>query len=516
MHTHHDEWVLILDFGSQYTQLIARRLRELNVYCEIHPFNTDPKQFSDNKPNALILSGGPKSVYDEDAPVLNLDYINYDIPVLGVCYGLQSLAHTISPKSVEKADKREFGRASLLIDDSSDLFKGIDQKTTVWMSHGDHIKELPAPYRIIAHTENAPVAAVKHNDKPIFGVQFHPEVVHTEMGKEILKNFVIDIAGCAGSWTAASFVETEIAAIREKVGNDKVLCGLSGGVDSTVVATLIHKAIGDQLHCIFVDNGLLRKNEFQDVLKTYREHLKLPVEGVDASELFLKNLSGVSDPEKKRVIIGNTFIDVFEDAISKENNYKYLAQGTLYPDVIESVSFKGPSATIKSHHNVGGLPEKMKLKLIEPVRELFKDEVRNVGRELGIPESFIGRHPFPGPGLGIRVLGDLSKKNLDLLRDADDIFISSLRKHGLYDSVWQAMAILLPVQSVGVMGDERTYEFTIALRAVTSVDGMTADWAHLPYDFLSEVSNRIINEVRGINRVVYDVSSKPPATIEWE
>lgn len=516
MHTHHDEWILILDFGSQYTQLIARRLRELNVYCEIHPFNANPKEFTDKPPNGIILSGGPKSVYDDDAPVLNLDYLEFNVPVLGICYGLQSLAHAISPASVEKADKREFGRANLLIDDASDLFAGIDQQTSVWMSHGDHIHDLPTPYRIIAHTENAPVAAVRHDEKAIFGVQFHPEVVHTKQGKEILKNFVIDISGCSGTWTAASFIETEIEEIRKKVGSDKVLCALSGGVDSTVVATLIHKAIGDQLHCIFVDNGLLRKNEFNDVLTTYREHLKLPVEGVDASDLFLKNLTGVQDPEEKRKIIGSTFIDVFEDAISKENNYKYLAQGTLYPDVIESVSFKGPSATIKSHHNVGGLPEKMKMKLIEPVRELFKDEVRNVGRELGIPEAFIGRHPFPGPGLGIRVLSDLSKDKLDLLREADDIFISSLRKHGLYDSVWQALAVLLPVQSVGVMGDERTYEFTIALRAVTSVDGMTADWAHLPYDFLSEVSNRIINEVRGINRVVYDVSSKPPATIEWE
>lgn len=516
MQTHHDEWILILDFGSQYTQLIARRLRELNVYCEIHPFNTKPDEFSDKLPNGIILSGGPKSVYDDDAPALNLDYLNMNLPVLGVCYGLQSLAHAISPSSVEKADKREFGRSNLLIDDRSDLFSGIDEKTTVWMSHGDHIKELPNDYQVIAHTENAPVAAVKHRSLPIFGVQFHPEVVHTEQGKEILENFVINIAGCSGTWTAASFVETEIKTIREKVGDDKVLCALSGGVDSTVVATLLHKAIGDQLQCIFVDNGLLRKNEFQDVLKTYREHLKLPVIGIDASDRFLTNLKGISDPEEKRKIIGNTFIDVFEDNITGENNYKYLAQGTLYPDVIESVSFKGPSATIKSHHNVGGLPDKMKMDLIEPVRELFKDEVRNVGRELGIPEQFIGRHPFPGPGLGIRVIGDMNKEKLDLLREADDIFISALREHNLYDEVWQALTVLLPVQSVGVMGDERTYEFTIAVRAVTSVDGMTADWAHLPYEFLAEVSNRIINEVRGINRVVYDVSSKPPATIEWE
>ena len=516
MHTHHDEWILILDFGSQYTQLIARRLREINVYCEIHPYNTDPALFKERPPEGIILSGGPKSVYDTDAPALNLTYLDFDKPVLGVCYGLQALAHAIEPKSVEKAEKREFGRAHLLVDDDSDLFKDVENKSIVWMSHGDHIHTLPNPYKVIAHTSNAPVAAVRHSSKPIYGVQFHPEVVHTEQGKQILQNFALDISGCSGSWTAASFVETEIEAIRKKVGNDKVICGLSGGVDSTVVATLIHKAIGDQLLCVFVDNGLLRKNEYEDVLATYKKHLKLPVKGVDASERFLKNLEGISDPEEKRKIIGNTFIDVFDDAIADENSYKYLAQGTLYPDVIESISFKGPSATIKSHHNVGGLPEKMNLSLIEPVRELFKDEVRNVGRELGIPENFINRHPFPGPGMGIRVLGEITRGKLNLLKEADDIFIQSLRDHNLYNKVWQALAVLLPVQSVGVMGDERTYEFTIALRAVTSIDGMTADWAHLPYDFLSGVSNRIINEVRGINRVVYDVSSKPPSTIEWE
>ncbi|MFO7799868.1 glutamine-hydrolyzing GMP synthase [Rhodohalobacter sp.] len=516
MHTHHDEWILILDFGSQYTQLIARRLRELNVYCEIHPYNSPKSEFENHPPKGLILSGGPKSVYDEDAPVLNLEYFKFDVPVLGICYGLQSLAHIIKPGSVEKAHKREFGRAELLINDHSNIFKGIDDGSIVWMSHGDHIKKLPSPYEVIAHTKNAPVAAVKHSDKPIFGVQFHPEVVHTEDGAKMLENFVINIAGCSGDWTAASFIETEIEAIREKVGNDKVICGLSGGVDSTVVATLLHKAIGDQLLCIFVDNGLLRKNEFETVLQTYKDNLHLPVKGIDASELFLDKLEGVSDPEEKRKIIGNTFIEVFDKAIEDESEYKYLAQGTLYPDVIESVSFKGPSATIKSHHNVGGLPEKMNLELIEPVRELFKDEVRNVGRELEIPENLLGRHPFPGPGMGIRVLGKISRDKLRLLRDADDIFIQSLRDHNLYDDVWQALAVLLPVQSVGVMGDERTYEFTVALRAVTSLDGMTADWVHLPYKFLAMVSNRIINEVPGVNRVVYDISSKPPATIEWE
>jgi GMP synthase (glutamine-hydrolysing) len=516
MTLHTGDWILILDFGSQYTQLIARRVRELNVYCEIHPFNADPNTFKERPPKGIILSGGPSSVYDDDAPKLNLDYLDFDVPVLGICYGLQSLAHTIHPGAVEKAEKREFGRATLLVDDSSDLLKDLESQSTVWMSHGDHIQDLPESYKTIAHTSNAPVAAVRHKSKEIFGVQFHPEVVHTDEGQTIFKNFVDDICGCARTWTAASFIETQVADIREQVGDGHVLCALSGGVDSTVVATLLYKAIGSQLQCIFVDNGLLRKNEFKQVLNTYRDHLHLPVKGVDASDEFLNNLKGVVDPEEKRKIIGNTFIEVFDREVHDEGDFTFLAQGTLYPDVIESISFKGPSATIKSHHNVGGLPEKMNLELIEPVRELFKDEVRNVGRELGIPESFIGRHPFPGPGLGIRILGELTSERLALLREADAIFIDALREFDLYDDVWQALAVLLPIQSVGVMGDERTYEFTIALRAVTSLDGMTADWAHLPYDFLSVVSNRIINEVKGINRVVYDVSSKPPATIEWE
>jgi GMP synthase (glutamine-hydrolysing) len=510
------DWILILDYGSQYTQLIARRVRELNVYCEIHPFNKDLAAFSDAPPKGIILSGSPFSVNDEDAPELNQDIFEWDVPILGVCYGLQVLAHTQIPGSVEQAARREFGRSELIVDDASDLFQQIPEESVVWMSHGDHIKKLPEDYVIIGHTDNARVAAVRHQNKPIFGVQFHPEVIHTIHGKQILKNFVKAICKLEGNWTAQSFIESTIEEIREQVGEDRVLCALSGGVDSTVVATLVHKAIGDQLQCVFVDNGLLRKNEFQDVLDIYEDQLHLPVKGVNASERFLKNLKGVVDPEEKRTIIGNTFIDVFDDTIAHDDSFKYLAQGTLYPDVIESVSFKGPSATIKSHHNVGGLPEEMNLSLVEPVRELFKDEVRNVGRELGIPEAFIKRHPFPGPGLGIRVISDITPEKLDMLREADDIFINELRKNELYDEVWQALVVLLPVQSVGVMGDERTYEFTAGLRAVTSVDGMTADWAHLPHPVLAHVSNRIINEVRGINRVVYDVSSKPPSTIEWE
>ncbi|MDZ7714904.1 MAG: glutamine-hydrolyzing GMP synthase [Balneolaceae bacterium] len=511
-----DNWILILDYGSQYTQLIARRIRELNVYCEIHPFNKDLSEFDQHLPSGVILSGGPKSVNDDDAPELNEKIFHWDVPIFGVCYGLQLLAHRAISGSVEKAEKREFGRSELIIDDNTDLFRDIPQESIVWMSHGDHIENLAEEYEIIGHTDNAKVAAVRHKEEKIYGVQFHPEVVHTISGKQILKNFVREICKLEGDWTAESFIESTISEVREQVGDDKVICGLSGGVDSTVVATLIHKAIGDQLQCIFVDNGLLRKNEFKNVLDLFERDLNLPVKGIDASDKFIENLKGIIDPEKKRKIIGEIFIDVFDDAVAGDDSVKYLAQGTLYPDVIESISFKGPSATIKSHHNVGGLPDEMNLSLIEPVKELFKDEVRNVGRTLGIPDHFIGRHPFPGPGLGIRVISDITKEKLDMLREADDIFITELRNHGLYDEVWQALVVLLPVQSVGVMGDERTYEFTAGLRAVTSVDGMTADWAHLPHPFLGKVSNRIINEVRGINRVVYDVSSKPPSTIEWE
>lgn len=516
MHSQHPEWVLILDFGSQYTQLIARRIRELHVYCEIHPFNADLTPFRQNPPRSVVLSGGPMSVNDPGAPHLNTDIFTWDVPVLGICYGLQIIAHTAIPNSVAKAGKREFGRAELKLNNECTLFTGLKDSTTVWMSHGDHLNQLPPGYTIIAHTDNAPIAAVKHEVKPIYGVQFHPEVVHTSEGKLIISNFIRIICGLQATWTPHSFIESTINEVRTKVGSDKVICGLSGGVDSTVTAVLLHKALGDQLLCVFVDNGLLRKNEFETVLSLYQKDLKLPVKGVDASELFLSRLAGVTDPETKRKIIGNTFIDVFDEAVKGLDSFAYLAQGTLYPDVIESVSFKGPSATIKSHHNVGGLPEKMNLKLLEPMRELFKDEVREVGRELGIPDHFIDRHPFPGPGLGIRVISDLTREKLDLLREADAIFIEELKTTGLYAETWQAFVVLLPVQSVGVMGDERTYEYTAAVRAVTSVDGMTADWAHLPYEFLARVSNRIINEVRGINRVVYDISSKPPATIEWE
>lgn len=516
MHHRPDHWILILDYGSQYTQLIARRIREQHVYCEIHPFNKPLHEFDENPPSGIILSGGPKSVNDEDAPKLNPQLLESQVPVLGVCYGLQLLADHAIPGSVEKAERREFGRSELIVDNDENLLKNMPRESVVWMSHGDHIQQLSEEYQIIAHTNNAEVAAVRHKTKPIFGVQFHPEVIHTVHGKQIIKNFVHEICALEGDWTPDSFIESTIKEIREQVGKDRVLCGLSGGVDSTVVATLIHEAIGDQLQCIFVDNGLLRKNEFNDVLNLYKQELHLPVKGIDASEQFLSRLKGVFDPEKKRKIIGNTFIEVFDEVIEHDHSFKYLAQGTLYPDVIESISFKGPSATIKSHHNVGGLPEEMNLDLVEPVRELFKDEVRDVGRRLGIPEQFIKRHPFPGPGLGIRIISDVTKEKLNILREADDIFISELRANDLYDEVWQALVVLLPVQSVGVMGDERTYEFTAALRAVTSVDGMTADWAHLPHPFLAKVSNRIINEVPGINRVAYDISSKPPSTIEWE
>lgn len=518
--------IVILDFGSQYTQLIARRIREAGVYAEIYPCTIPPGEVAAMHPVGLILSGGPCSVYDAGAPQLDPSLLGLtrtdgsEVPVLGICYGLQAMAHALDG-AVERAARREFGRAHLRVDDASGLFDGVPPGSNVWMSHGDHLTRLPAGYAITAHTDNAPIAAVKSTAHPHYGVQFHPEVVHTEHGRRILENFALRICGADGDWSAASFVEEKTAAIRAQVGDGHVILGLSGGVDSSVAAVLLHRALGDQLTCIFVNNGVLRKGEWEQVQATFRDHYHIRLAAVDASDLFLDRLDGVVDPERKRVIIGNTFIEVFEqatEAITEELGTQpaFLAQGTLYPDVIESVSFKGPSATIKTHHNVGGLPEELNFEIIEPFRELFKDEVRVIGRLLEVPEAIIGRHPFPGPGLAIRILGAVTREACALLREADAIFIEELHTHGLYDEVWQAFAVLLPVQTVGVMGDERTYENVCAIRAVTSVDGMTADWAPLPYDFLAHVSNRIVNEIRGINRCVYDISSKPPATIEWE
>jgi len=521
-----DQMLLILDFGSQYTQLIARRVREAGVYSEILPCTASLDEISERSPHGLILSGGPCSVYDEGAPQLDprlLELTRADgsqMPVLGICYGLQAMAH-INGGSVQQADRREFGRAHLRVDEDEDLLKGIPAGSTVWMSHGDHLTNLPDSFEVIAHTDNAPIAAVRSTSRPHYGVQFHPEVVHTDHGRQILQNFALGICGCSGEWTPASFVEEKLEEIRTQVGEDHVILGLSGGVDSSVAAALLHRAIGDQLTCIFVNNGVLRKGEWEQVQTTFRDHFQMRLQAIDASDRFLDRLEGVTDPEEKRVLIGNTFIDVFDkatDAIAEDLGFrpKYLAQGTLYPDVIESISFKGPSATIKTHHNVGGLPEELNFEIIEPFRELFKDEVRVIGELLGVPMSIVGRHPFPGPGLAIRILGPISREALAKLREADAIFIEELHRHDLYDKTWQAFAVLLPVQTVGVMGDERTYESVCALRAVTSVDGMTADWARLPHEFLAHVSNRIVNEIRGINRCVYDVSSKPPATIEWE
>ena len=505
--------VLIVDFGSQYTQLIARRVREQHVYCEIVPFHQATEAI-DDKVSGVILSGSPCSVNDSDAPQMSLDSIRGKLPILAVCYGAQLLASQLGGE-VASSDKREYGRAKLTTVSSSPLLKGLSEASQVWMSHGDTIMRLPEEFELIGSTESVQVAAFQHQSDRVYALQFHPEVTHSLEGAMILQNFLHDICQIPPTWTPAAFIEETVAAIQAQVGEERVICGLSGGVDSTVAASLIHRAIGDRLYCIFVDNGLLRKNEFQQVLDQY-QHLGLNVIGVNASDQFLTALEGVSDPETKRKIIGRVFIEVFQEEANKLQGISYLAQGTIYPDVIESVSVKGPSATIKSHHNVGGLPEQMKLKVVEPLRNLFKDEVRKVGRDLGLAEDFIGRHPFPGPGLAIRILGDIQRDSIALLQEVDAIFINGLKESGLYDEVWQAFAVLLPVASVGVMGDERTYEQVVALRAVGSRDGMTADWSRLPYEFLAEISNKIINQVRGVNRVVYDISSKPPATIEWE
>ena len=508
------EKILILDFGSQYTQLIARAVREANVYCEIIPYHHDVAFEPHLK--GIILSGSPASVNDEKAPLVDIASLNVQVPVLGICYGAQLTAKCFGGL-VAKSNKREYGRAQLRRIKEDVIFKGMDPQSQVWMSHSDSIKNLPAGYELLADTDSIPVAAFKKQEQgfPLYGVQFHPEVYHSSQGKIFLKNFLLEICGCKQDWTPAHFITDTVNALRSQIGKRRVIMALSGGVDSTVAATLIHRAIGDQLTGIFVDNGVLRKDEFNAVLKTYQE-IGLPVKGVDASERFYKNLAGQTDPEAKRKAIGSLFIDVFQEEAAQLENIELLGQGTIYPDVIESVSVHGPSVTIKSHHNVGGLPEHLHLELVEPLRLLFKDEVRKIGLELGIPPAMIHRHPFPGPGLAIRILGEVTADRVHLLQAADQVFIQALRDKGLYDAVWQAGVILLPVKSVGVMGDERTYEYTVALRAVTSVDGMTADWAHLPYDFLAHVSNEIINHVKGINRVVYDISSKPPATIEWE
>jgi len=504
--------ILILDFGSQYTQLIARKIRELNVYCEIHPYNKIPSL--DASVKGMIFSGSPYSVRDKEAPMIDIEAFRKKLPVLGVCYGAQLMAQK-GGGEVKQANNREYGRAHLHILNDDDLFRDIAQDSQVWMSHADTIMELPEEAEIVANTKDIPVAAYRFKDEQTFGIQFHPEVYHSVEGQKILKNFLLRICKVKPDWTPKAFVETTIAELRQKIGGDKVVLGLSGGVDSSVAALLLHRAIGTQLYGIFVNNGLLRKDEYQSVLDSYKG-MGLNVIGVDASELFLSRLKGVTNPEEKRKIIGKTFIDVFDEEARKIQDVKWLAQGTIYPDVIESISVKGPSATIKSHHNVGGLPDTMKLDIVEPLRLLFKDEVRRVGKQLELDETILMRHPFPGPGLSIRILGDITPQKIEILQEADDIFISALKEDNLYDEVWQAATILLPIQTVGVMGDERTYEQVVALRAVQSTDGMTADWVHLPYEFLAKVSSRIINRVKGVNRVVYDISSKPPATIEWE
>jgi GMP synthase (glutamine-hydrolysing) len=510
------ERIIILDFGSQYTQLIARRVREAGVYCEILPFNLSVEEIQAHDPVGLILSGGPASVYDQDAPHPNPDlFSGARSPVLGICYGLQLIAHKLGGE-VQPSRSREYGYARLtVLDSSSRLFTGLPQEMDVWMSHGDQVNGVPAGFRVTARTGEA-LGAFEDRDKNIYGLQFHPEVAHTPLGAQILRNFLFEICGCRGDWTPSAAIEEQTERIKERLGDGQAVCGLSGGVDSSVAAALVHRAVGDRQACLFINNGLLREGEFESTLALLKQKLRLNIQGVDASQRFLDALKGVVDPETKRKRIGAVFIEVFEEEARRIGGVGFLVQGTLYPDVIESVSVRGPSATIKSHHNVGGLPEKMNLKLIEPLRELFKDEVRLIGRELGVPEEILTRHPFPGPGLAVRILGEVTEERLRILRAADRILEEELRRADLYGYVWQAFAVLLPISTVGVMGDERTYERVIAIRAVTSVDGMTADWARLPHDFLARVSTRIVAEVQGVNRVVYDISSKPPGTIEWE
>jgi GMP synthase (glutamine-hydrolysing) len=509
--------ILILDFGSQYTQLIARRVRENKVYCEIHPFNIGLEEIRAFSPTGIIFSGGPASIYDKDAPMADRGVLDVNAPILGICYGMQFITHMLGG-SVARAADREYGSATITVQDDGDLFYGLgkNEGKTVWMSHGDRIDAMPEGFEVLASSKNSPIAAMADAGRRCFGVQFHPEVVHTPDGARIMRNFLFKICGCEPSWTMTSFVRRTIKSLREKIGEERVICGLSGGVDSSVTAVLLHRAIGEKLSCILVDNGLLRRREALEVMDLFEGHYGMDLHLVDASEHFLNRLQGVTDPEEKRKIIGREFISLFEKKARELGEARYLAQGTLYPDVIESVSFKGPSATIKSHHNVGGLPEVMKLDLIEPLRELFKDEVRELGLELDLPRELVMRQPFPGPGLAVRILGDVTRERLEILRSADVIVLEEIRKAGLYEKVWQSFAVLLPVRTVGVMGDERTYENVVAVRSVDSLDAMTADWSKIPYEILGRISNRIINSVKGVNRVVYDISSKPPSTIEWE